>query len=526
MIAANFLDLMVEREKTPFKRPLDITEGLDTSISFYCNLQYDNLSKDMIHHALSLLRQHHPCFRLHAENINGEIWLVEEETGELPVTWVKGVTANWEAELIDCANQSRDHTVSLTFLRCRYDTQGRYQLFGVINHIALDGLGFIKALHTFCNYLGELSTCSNYRTVPLRDRRPFIDVFARNPIAQRQEFNFNYNHLPPQGIDSDENNVQSCLSPLKGRMIGLFKKFDRATTTKLLAYSKTHSTTIQGMLSTAALITSIWIRKVRPQLPIWTLNWCATNLRLSAQPPIDSGDCVCASAPLAWEQKVEEDMSIWCLAHHASKELHKQNSLHMGWQFLNAKKYGVFVKPPTLMTSSSGKAQIGTSYGKIQVKDLRIMSAHYDNISIDASSHMNYVWIYDGQLNLATTFTHPGLSEQWGNRFHNGIIYIFDCFANDSKLTVNAVLDALDKKDKCLQFHPVSSSSIVRSKIVSNVNRVVINSYQICARHLRTVTGLTVLSCCAMLLSVCCMSYLQRNLAIFKKAFIRSIFVH
>ena len=59
------------------------------------------------------------------------------------------------------------------------------------------------------------------------------------------------------------------------------------------------------------------------------------------------------------------------------------------------------------MTSSNGKAQIGTEYGKLKVKDLRIMTAHYNYIPIDASSHMNYISIYDGHLNLVTTFTYP-----------------------------------------------------------------------------------------------------------------------
>jgi hypothetical protein len=456
---------MAENQTNSFKRPIDDTEDLDTSISFYCDLECDNLTNDMICQALGLLHQHHPYFRLHAENIGGKIWLVEEENGDLPLTWLEGLTENWEDELNSLANQSYDHTVSLTFLRCRYDNHGRYQLFGVVNHIALDGLGFVKALHTFYNYLGEMTLCTNYKTVPLADRRSFIDVLARNPILQSPLFNFMHHYLPPQERDSNANDIRSLVASSQGQMIGLFKKFDRETTSKLLAYAKARSTTAQGMLSIAALITSIWIRKVRPQLPIWTLNWCATNLRQSAQPPIDADDCVSASAPLAWEQEVEEHSSIWYLAQDASNLLHKHNNQHMGWHFLNAQKFGISIKPPTIMTSSNGKAQIGTEYGKLKVKDLRIMTAHYNSIPIDASSHMNYITIYDGHLNLVTTFTYPGLSKEWGTRFHNGIIYILECFANNSDLTVRSIIDILDKKDRGLHTHSVSSPITIVSTI-------------------------------------------------------------
>lgn len=507
---------MARNEKTSFQRPIDITENLDTNITFYCDLQCETLSNDMICEGLKLLRQHHPYFCLHAEIIDDKTWLVEEETGDIPLIWHESIVENWEDELNSFANQSRDHTVSLTFLQCRYDGQGRYQLFGVVNHIGLDGLGFVKALDTFYKYLGEMSVCKNYKDVPLADRRPFIDVLIRNPIDQPPIFNFTHNYLPAQGLDSNENNIQCFVPSSKGQTIGLFEKFDRATTTKLLAYVKARSTTVQGMLSVAALIASIWIRKIRPIFPIWTLNWCATNLRQSAQPPIDSEDCVLASAPLAWEQEIKEDLSIWCLAQDASKQLHKHNSQNMGWDFLNAKKFDVSTQPPSVMTSSIGKAQIGTEYGKLKVKDLRIMIAHYDYTSIDTSSHMNYVSIYDEQLQLVTTFTYPGLSKQWGKRFHKSIVYILECFANDSNLTVNSVLEMLDKKDRDLQFCPVASSILSRYAIISGVNLLVAIAHRIHIPQWHTVTKLAALSCCMILLSFGCMPYMKRNLGIFK----------
>lgn len=493
---------MAENQKTCFKRPLDITEDLSTSISFYSDLECENLTKDMICHALSLLRQHHPYFRLRAEKIDDKIWLVEDENGNIPVIWLEGITKNWEDELNSFANQAQDHTVSLTFLQCRYDNKGRYQLFGVVNHIALDGIGFVKALHTFYSYLGDISVCANYKTVPLADRRPFVDVFTRNPITELPVFNFNNDYLLPQELDSEDNDIRSFISSTKGQMIGLFKKFDRETTTKLLVYTKTHSTSPQGILSIAALITSIWIRKVRPQLPIWTLNWCATNLRQSAQPPIDPEDCVLASAPLAWEQYVDKDLSIWNLAQEASKQLHEHNNQHMGWHLLNATKFNVPIKPPSVMTSSNGRLQLGTEYKRLKVKDLRIMNAHYDDVSIDASSHMNYVGIYDGQLHLVTTFTYPGLSKQWGTRFHNGITYILESLANNSNLTVRSIFETLDKQDKVTRFCPIQSSLATYSTITSRIRSIVSLGYRKYIRQLHSIAGLSVSSCCVILFSL------------------------
>ena len=90
---------MLGKKKTSFKRPIDVTEDLDTSISFYCDLQCENLTDDMVCQALSLLRQHHPYFRLRAEKIDGKIWLVEEEIGDLPLTWLEGISENWKTNL-------------------------------------------------------------------------------------------------------------------------------------------------------------------------------------------------------------------------------------------------------------------------------------------------------------------------------------------------------------------------------------------------------------------------------------------
>ncbi|UJR07312.1 hypothetical protein I4U23_011600 [Adineta vaga] len=442
----------------------------------------------MIYRALSLLRQHHPYFRLHVDKIDDELWLVEEKIGDLPLTWIEGITENWQDELISLANRAYDHTVSLTFLQCRYNIHGQYQLFGVINHIALDGLGFVKALDTLYNYLGEVTLCDDYNAVIPRDRRPFVNVLIRNPIHQPPIFNFIHDYLPPQELDSTTNEIQSSASSTQGQIIGLFKRFDRATTLKLITSAKARSTTVQGMLSIAALITSIWIRKKRCQLPVWTLNWCATNLRRSAQPPIDSEDCVSASAPLAWEQEVKEESSLWDLARDASKQIHKHNSEHMGWHFLNAKKFGVSIKPSTVMTSSNGTAQLRTMYGKVKVKDLRAMTAHYNSVSIHDASHMNYISIYDEHVNLVTTFTHPGLSKEWGKRFHHGIICILQYFANDTSLTVHSILDILDKYDR--QLHPnfISSTNRTDSIIFSSLRRLI-----------ALITRVPALSCCAVL---------------------------
>ncbi|CAF1307957.1 unnamed protein product [Adineta ricciae] len=458
---------MNEDPKILFKRPIDITEDLSTSITFYCDFVCENLTQSMINHSLALLRQYHPYFRLHTDKVNDTIWLVEEESGSIPLVWFEGILDNWEEEVNRLANQSFDHNTSLTFLQCHYNNRGRYQLFGVVNHIALDGLGFMRALHTLFSYLGEISQCETYSTILPREQRSFIDVFARNPIDKAPCFNFNHNYLTPQEMDADTDEIQSVVSSSSGQTIGLFKKFDQLTTTKLVTNAKAHSTTVQGVLSIAALITSIWIRKSRPQLPIWSLNWCATNLRQSARPPIDPEDCIQASAPLAWEQNIEPHSSLWSLAEDASKQLHKHNHQHMGWHFLNAKKFNVPVQPASLMTSSNGTAQLQTKYHRLSINDLRIMTAHYNSTPLDASSHMNYTCIYDGCLNLVTTFTYPGLSKQWGRRFHNGVIYLLECFANDENLNVYSIIDILDKKDKDLH-----SSSII-SIILSKLSRII-----------------------------------------------------
>ncbi|CAF3264038.1 unnamed protein product [Rotaria socialis] len=402
----------------------------------------------MLYRACSLLRQHHPYFRLHVEEIDGKLWLIENENDNLPLTLIEGITDKWEYELINFANQSRDHTVSMIFLQCRYDSQGRHQLFGVINHVALDGLGFVEALHTLLTYLGQMCDCEDCKTVSLIDRHPFIDVLGRNPTSEQPVFNFTHEYLSPQGPDPGEVNTQHASSADR-RTIGLFKKFDHITTENLIAFGKIHSTTVQGMLSISSMITSIWIRKMRPQFPIWVLNWCVSNLRPLAKPTIDPKYCVLATAPLAWEHEVNENASVWSLAQEASEKLHKHNKENMGWDFLNATKFGMRVKLPTTMTTSVGILRIRTEYGRVKVNDLRVMGANYDHVPNNASSHMNYIYIQGGQLNLVTTFTYPDLGYQWGERFHSGVIYILECFSRNSNFTVNSIFESLDGQKPC-----------------------------------------------------------------------------
>ena len=253
--------------------------------------------------------------------------------------WLEGLTENWEDELNSLANQSYDHTVSLTFLRCRYDTYGRYQLFGVVNHIALDGLGFVKALHTFYNYLGEMTLCTNCNAVTPADRRSFIDVFARNPILQSSLFNFMHNYLPPQERDSNANDIQSLVASSQGQMIGLFKKFDRATTSKLLAYAKARSTTVQGMLSIAAV----------DHIDLDKKSTTSTS-NLDIELVCDQSSSICTTSLLIrktvfqhrhhWlgNRKCKEHSSIWYLAQDASNLLHRHNNQPYGLAFSKCEK--------------------------------------------------------------------------------------------------------------------------------------------------------------------------------------------
>lgn len=124
--------------------------------------------------------------------------------------------------------------------------------------------------------------------------------------------------------------------------------------------------------------------------------------------------------------------------------LRKRNTENMGWHFLNAKKFNVSVKRPTIITFSVRTLWKASDYKKLQINDLRILVGNYDSVPISATFHMTYTHIYDEQLNLVTTFTHPRLSKQWGKLYHNAVIYIFECFANNSNMTVGSIVDILD----------------------------------------------------------------------------------
>ncbi|CAF1274076.1 unnamed protein product [Didymodactylos carnosus] len=200
------------------------------------------------------------------------------------------------------------------------------------------------------------------------------------------------------------------------------------------------------MLSTAGMLISIWIRKPRPMLPQWIMNWCSTNLRQQAEPPVDTNDILLGSCPLAWEQEVNQISTLWQLARTATQQIHENNLKRYGFIIWNNQKSGFRIRQPTLMTVSNGYVPIKTQYGSVKVIDIRAMTGHYDSVTSNMSSHMTYSATFDGQLQLINTFTYPGLGKQWGERFHSGMIYILERFANNRDDTVAALFRSLDEQ--------------------------------------------------------------------------------
>ncbi|CAF1402323.1 unnamed protein product, partial [Didymodactylos carnosus] len=220
-------------EKVLIQRQLDANEALKTNIAFYFEFEGDRISKERVCQAFRLIRQQHPYFRLRVED--GAY--VKDEKNELQIIHFDELCPDWQQELVEWANRPRDHSKSLMYLK-HHLADTKHQLFGVVNHVGIEGLGFFLLTHTFFDYLSRLIESNDVRVI---EERAFINMFSQNPLKETPDIRFEHDYLKPQGKDPDPG--QACSTAEKGEMIGTFGK---NVTDNLLKSSLQIETTMQG----------------------------------------------------------------------------------------------------------------------------------------------------------------------------------------------------------------------------------------------------------------------------------------
>ena len=86
-------------------------------------------------------------------------WYVEDPEQPIQLeSETKPITKEtWQQGLEEFANTPRDNYCSLTYWKLVSDDSGEnHQLFVVVNHGGIDGIGIFTAMHTFLKFLGQV----------------------------------------------------------------------------------------------------------------------------------------------------------------------------------------------------------------------------------------------------------------------------------------------------------------------------------------------------------------------------------
>ena len=90
-------------------------------------------------------------------------------------------------------------------------------------------------------------------------------------------------------------------------IFGEFYQFDEQTTANLIQNCRKHNATVQGVISTASLISLLLVEKqdIKENEIIKCINSVPCNMRSLIHPKLSNEDIVCGSAALTWPQDIK-----------------------------------------------------------------------------------------------------------------------------------------------------------------------------------------------------------------------------
>lgn len=413
--------------------------SLERNLAFYerdCSLANINLmiqietpclTKDLLNDAFKLLKTKHPYMRMKIVKNEGStdqmmnLKFVEQSEDEIKMTPIESFILenendllSWNERLIKIGNGERKHDESVVYVEL-YSLKNSdiHQIYFCVNHAGIDGPGMFTVSKDLLYFLDCILTNSPAKY----NERKFIDLHkSYNPT-------FELNTLSSDLIDTENilNGVTLNPEAEKSKSVPIisanFFQFDENTTLNLIKNCKNYRTTIQGVVSMAALIALLDSKDYDVSNNVKAYQGVPCNMRQFVNPKLDSDDLVCGSALLTWMQIVDGQKSLWDLANEATKNIHTKRDENEGIRWWLKLKNSIPTQPYAIMSSSIGVIDINDNYlNRIKFNDIRILGSAY-NVSAAWPGCMTHVFTCKSKLTIVFSYTYPALSNEWAARF-------------------------------------------------------------------------------------------------------------
>ena len=389
------------------------------------------VSSENILDAYHLTRLVHPYLRMRIAQIGDDQpvpWYVEDPEQPIQLETEKATLNDntWQHGLEQNANTARDHGMSLTYMKLLSDEGGdHHQLFFVINHGGIDGIGIFAFACTFLEFLGQVSAGEE---IPDPKSLEFIDILSQIPPDADKILppSIPEQYIPPLKSDVEDPNQLACI-------LGTWFELDEEATETLVKNCRTRSATIQGALNAAVMLALVRVQVVTYPLPQTIVMMAPVNMRSYVDPPVGNEHCVCGSAGLIWAQEISPEESIWDVVRLSNEKMEENLEARspLGWWAGIEKMQPQPI--PTVMMSSIGKVPVAVNYGALRVTGVKLLGGAYDNSRAAAAGIMTHAYTVLGRLNVTFAFTSPPWSRELAKNFTGIERAVFSALSTDAR---------------------------------------------------------------------------------------------
>jgi len=260
-------------------------------------------------------------------------------------------------------------------------------------------------------------------------------------IHKNYEHSFDLNELHKQSrITNFLDPVQTKINLDETKECALveseFVQLDEQTTFSLIKNCKTNNCTIQGVLSTALILSLINDRKKSLDTRIKAVNSCPCNMR--AYLSISRDNLVCGSTALIWEQEIDPKDSLWDLVAQTTAHIKQKLSENYGFKWWVELASSVAPQSFSIMSSSMGLVSLNeTSLRNFKINDLRFLGSAYQS-SVKSVSIMTHAFTFKDRFTFNCSYTYPSLSKEWAKCFTLNVRKILEFFASNESTTQSA----------------------------------------------------------------------------------------
>lgn len=230
-------------------------------------------------------------------------------------------------------------------------------------------------------------------------------------------------------------------------IFGEFYQFDEQTTANLIQNCRKHNATVQGVISTASLISLLLVEKqdIKENEIIKCINSVPCNMRSLIHPKLSNEDIVCGSAALTWPQDIKGSDDLWELAANATKSIHELRNSDHGYKWWIKIANSCPIQQYSIMSSSIGLVELNEHLLKnISLNDIRMIGGTY-GLAKDSAGNMTHAFTSLNKLTVVMSYTYPPLNKAWAKTFASRQSNILKYFAKPEEIkhTLKTIVEEL-----------------------------------------------------------------------------------